>query len=1400
MCRLSNDGSYFLITFDIETDRGMFGRTHPCVKTFDFSGVANALCVWQDHMSLKVFPTGNNVQVSSAGTLIEIGDLIAVKDNILRAKCPALASTAECALWLTASDSSCALTAPLAAVSPVVSISAPTVLSHCKGYVLDLSASSGSGGRAWSRQEVNVSSLSQSNTSLTYHSEIVEFYRDDYVLAPPTALPAGKLIGDEVYAFTVTLCNFLLQCHTSTTAVAVINMNAMPIVTIAGSSARIIRRVDALSFLSSAYIGTCNSTNRYSGMTFLWQVAEDGVLNEQLASTSKNPFQFILPGSVLNAGSIYTITVSVVDTMFGGESYSSVTVEVGPSPVVAAVTGGEYQSWRVGGATLTLDASNSYDMDTGEGTALSYEWSCIQNQSSASLGASFCAQLFLTPLLEASELTLDMSFMDFSGFVGATFAIGLRIEGSYNRSASTKVLVTVDESTSPKITLLSFPSKINAQAPVQILTSVEVTAPATGVWSSSDINIDLSAISLIPSLSTSFPSRGVYSFNLAIGGSSLDAGSEYDFILTVGAGQDVSATRVTVKVVEPPRSGEFIVSPLTGFEFQDSFQFSTKRWTDDEIPLSYSFGYFSTSDERMNVLQGRGEASFLFDKYLPRGAKARNYNLTCGMYAFNALDAWSTRTLDVKVSAVQVSAEDFETIVISQLSAVSEHQDINAVKSIVSVGVSILNSANCSLAPSACGSSLGREECSDTPHTCGPCLEGFIGESSGDGNSACYTIAEEPSSEDVSTPLLNGTCVDSRDCNAMQKCEAGLCFYATKSCPSDCSGKGSCQLELKTSGAEVDACLINDFTCQASCICEEGYLGSGCFETRSSMQAKQQTRYQLISKFNSTLKNEDTSIYSLSAQIGLVMDLGSNPSELTDASCVVLQHIIASILTSVTEVEIPITTLEGLLGVLDNCDQMYVDGAGDNNVRVADDHSSTALDNNKLLRSSFNGLVSRSMIVGEIDKEFIDTYSRSTVSKHRMGDSSEQAVPQTHLEKVFSNRKSLLRMDGQSASDAAAFTRSVFLEESEAKMYANASQFSSNPLKVQYFVSSATAQDMPANTTRQNVIMVLQNTAPQAYITNDSSAGDGDNSSSRVTQFVTHCASVNATAAASSTTNYTCPDGQVVSHSCTGGSRNVITSTCPALRYIPVCRILSSSNEDSKAPSCSVVAFTSTNVTCNCTIYLEESSTSSIGNGRRQLYSSSAVESSGYIEMTSMSEHTYEGFISTNSEITDVSLGDIRKGMIVIIMFVSMWGFGAIGIFELFWSSRFRSKVMPKSAVSDLKRSSATSELSLEAKKDYLLKYIDGILPAIYRSNVEHDSTLQSMWKTIRTYHPYAVIFTAEGPGAKELKIRTGIYLLTIQSMLMFIMAVFFDLQVIHYSSCMSQRIMLIRHFCVLCD
>ena len=93
--------------------------------------------------------------------------------------------------------------------------------------------------------------------------------------------------------------------------------------------------------------------------------------------------------------------------------------------------------------------------------------------------------------------------------------------------------------------------------------------------------------------------------------------------------------------------------------------------------------------------------------------------------------------------------------------------------------------------------------------------------------------------------------------------------------------------------------------------------------------------------------------------------------------------------------------------------------------------------------------------------------------------------------------------------------------------------------------------------------------------------------------------------------------------------------------------------------NCSLVSFTATNVTCRCSVLLLAAEDRAVSGSSRHLSSSpsssSGLESSGVIEMVSMSEYTYEGFISTNSEIDDITVGDLRDGTLILSMFGVFW-------------------------------------------------------------------------------------------------------------------------------------------------
>jgi hypothetical protein len=312
-CLFSDDGSSLYIHFDSPTDQGNLRRSHACEELFEFRGVANALCVWINHSSVVVYPTGNGLQEMSS-PLIEVGDTISLRSNKLRARCPSLASPLECARWYTSDGVFCPLDAPWMPLAPLLSLSAPTVLSSCQSYLLDLSTSSGSGGRAWEHVIINVTSVSQSDYSMQHLISVAEFYEGVYDVYRPIALPGGLLLGNETYIVSVLLCNFLQQCDTGSTNVRIVDEITLPVAAITGSAVRRIIRAQRLVLRVAAYVGTCNGTNRASDMTFQWSVFD--INNQELfehSLVSRDPSKLVLMEYQFDVGVTYAVTVVVTD-------------------------------------------------------------------------------------------------------------------------------------------------------------------------------------------------------------------------------------------------------------------------------------------------------------------------------------------------------------------------------------------------------------------------------------------------------------------------------------------------------------------------------------------------------------------------------------------------------------------------------------------------------------------------------------------------------------------------------------------------------------------------------------------------------------------------------------------------------------------------------------------------------------------------------------------------------------------------------------------------------------------------------------------------------------------------------------------------------------------------------
>jgi len=1174
----------------------------------------------------------------------------------------------------------------------------------------------------------------------------------------------------------------------------------LPYVSIAGSARRQIQRSDSLDLQSTAYVMDCDGGRRKDEMGYAWVVSVNNTVIPSLVSSSRDETRFQLAGFQLTVGILYTITLTVTDRAFAfGETVPySVEVEVLPSDLKAVVTGGASQSWKVG-ELLVLNGSSSYDIDVNDGAAhyvvngnITHEWTCEYIATAVPLPSDFCTQLIASSSISSSIISVDDTFMNFNTIIGASFAMRLNVSGTYGRSDSVAVVITIRKASAASILLVSAPEIVLQHQPVIIKSLVTVEEGTVGQWTVDDENFYLTAASRMSSLETTLSSPGMHEMNLAIIPHTLSAGLLYQFVLNIPGIEETSMI-IDVRVVEPPRPGIFEVTPTSGVEFTHQFGFLTSRWSGDNLPLSYSFGYFSSikSDRVIEwselwELQARSESTYLrSEKHLPRGSMKNDYNLTCGVQAFNTLGATRGLLFTVQVKPVSKTPQEFDTFITEELRVAALSQDVDDLRSVVSVGISVLNHANCSLSPADC-SSLGRSSCRHTPHTCGPCLSGFVGlHRSLDGNSQCISSTLLTEEGEMTN---NITCSGNADCKAMQSCSEGVCVYDEKLCHLNCSGHGRCEIERRMVSIlapfeapyQLDMCLVNDITCDARCVCDEGFAGNGCSEIASDVETKQETRLTLLQYVNTALDRSDstTNAESMRSLLNVLRELGSPVTELKGDSCTELQLLIGSIFSSVADIGLTYYDLDSLVQMLDDCDHVFIELLGEASSDSADaDALSSAIHLNKELRLEYMTLAASIMVLGENNIEEIGSLSRLSVALSSQDDSVTQALPSSLLEHSFSEFPSVLNLNG-GGSGSGAVSRYSYLEERDLVFYANWSTYTSLPVTVNYVLLSDAEEIVDDD---RNIVfeVVLRSVVTEEYVTTQ-------NASEWL--FVTVCTPLNDT---TSFVNFTCPDGQVLTHRCNSKYERYV-SECPHYRYIPSCEILISNTSEAVDANCDVLTFTTQNVTCNCTATLPPSTPPS---GRRLGTASAAnSQTSMSLEVVTVSIVTYEFPLIEMHHIGTMTLVVFAASISVIVLFAVLWGCGLLGIYELV-KDRYLctdkvkpsdnsdliegiKKSQPMSAQATVLAAMGTTSLDTATKRQYMLRYVNDILPLIFRSSEGGDeNALQKLWAIIKKHHRYAVMFTAKGEAAKELAVYKWLQLLTIQAMLMFVLAVFFSFQ-----------------------
>ena len=1248
--KFSNDGSYVTIRFSSQSDRAGTKSTFICSDLFSFSCSDLSRCQWDGYDSVIAY-------IASKDTCVQPGQSLALSTSAsLRAKCPA--ADGDCpshASWAATSNATViSIAPPESPVRPTVVVIAPSRLGSCSNLLIDLTSSTGNGGRSWSSFEIEALKDPLYDTlGSTNRSALQRFFDESYQMFPPTAVPYTYLSSNRVYGFTVTLCNYLGTCSQSTKYVEVAS-SVVPVVTIPGLALRSTKRSAILSIGAKASVSACGDSTSSIAISYAWTVMRDDTVLS-LASSSKDPTKLVLPAYSLQANTLYTVIVSAAAD--GQSAQSSTQVYVTAGDLIAVVKGGTTSRTVRVGESLSFDASNSYDEDlqgvVGTAAGLTFSWSCTQLQPSLD---SSCAAIFDTARFSATSGTplVDLKVIS-SAIAGSVAQVELLVTSS-GRTASSSIAVTIVSPLSPTLTLAANikSGRMNAVQNLQFTGVVSLPSSLSGniTWSLDELDADVSldSVSLSPlSIPVVAKSESDLSFNtmrsltvyLSIKSNALTVGSSYSFFLACSLGPSSSTiTNMQVTVNSPPTPGVFTVSPVEGYELQDSFTFVASRFQDTDLPLMYEYKYYSSSGNLVTI-RSLSEAA-IGSTILPAGVSSSGYAVVCVGDVYDSMMANTTnyQSVMVKVQPALDQAK-MNALLTSSLSNLGTSSSVDDIKQASSVGLYLLNKVNCTLAPDC--KALNRYACSRQSHTCGSCYSytDYYGVE-GDSNEACISMKDM---------ILRGA----------ELLAAMTASGKPKTCINDCSGHGECKAYSSTNHAELNSteCFEGALTCYTACECEEDYSSSiSCSLSKAEMEQKMQFRESMIVHLASLTSLEDPSDQSVQSLLSSLSEASQAKDELSSSSITSILSTTSSIVEQVATTGLSVSSAGSVTTLLDSVGSgmvLQVEQARRrrrNRRRLAGSSTYTPTptqhqaDSLTGLLKNYSTLLTSNMVPGQQPSDMVgSTYKFSagvfeaeTVSSpHDICNSSMSVtLPSKLSDQLLGVESHAIAVPSCSydSSDSGS-SRSISVISTSANLYDN-DRFIGNPLSVEMssYPCSASA---PEGCTIE--LMIPRNAGAITSLPEESeSSSDASQTPQEIIcedgDYSEHF--------------FDCPATPYLSVQC-NGTYATVSAVCPTVTAEPSCSVLLSSNSFGN-DNCKVVNYTDTTVSCLCSLVGPIAAIQDDDNGRRFLllsnsslhsFSSEGTVSVSYVSMLTA---VAGSFLTTINTATKLNAALVTKG------------------------------------------------------------------------------------------------------------------------------------------------------------
>ncbi|RYG70432.1 hypothetical protein EON64_00125, partial [archaeon] len=1353
--RFTSDGTFVELLFDSQTNQAGFTSTFPCSTLLSFSTISSAVCQFFSKNIIRIFQS-----TTSRTPFLSLGSEVKLNSGTsLRSLC-ASGDLTKCSTWASVAETVVIVAVPLNPDLPNVVIGGPSSIGACQNLPLDLTTSTGTAGRPWQRLSITVRRVGSNSGD----PDLSSWLRNSYIFSPPSPVPANLMAKGVTYAFTATLVNFLNASSSAVKTVQVTTDERLtPVVAIDGAASRTMARSAALEVRATAFTQSCTGQVSFSNLRFDWLVSLLSGGNRDfnltaLRSLSQNPSIYRLPTFALPTGATYSISVLVSHTS-GTSSTSTVSVTLTPGLIVAVIRGGS--SMFVNTDVFTsISASPSFDQDvnrlTGARAGLSFAWSCVQT---APIFSSNCngTLLLATNSIATEEVRVQPVGID---AIGSVSRVSVQVfDSTRSSTAFTDVTVTTERiNTIAFSTAATEVTNVPVDQRITLETQVTIVSRCDATWTVDDPNVVLSNAALTP-VARSFP-LGNFKYNLALATNSLPERATLVFSLKCGVG----SSSITVTTNGPPLPGRFSTTPDSGTELNTMFSFVASDWSDPDLPITYLFAFLSPNSGASMTAQGRSQTSFVSTS-LPAGKASNGNNITCTVQVFDSYSSSVTVSAVVRVNELDISQQ--QAAVLDLLSS-SDSGSVDSKKGALSVCGSVVNRVNCTLAPDC--STLKREQCEKTDHTCGKCLRSYTGDS-GDKNTACLSASDVFNRRNNRRKLWSTQAVECSvddDCgSALEGCSNGTCVFLNQSCLNNCSGHGSCYYTSVSTRLPVDVCTVDELTCQAVCRCDAGYSGSACSLSDADLAARRSLRQSLVGTLQSVIESDDVSASALSSWSAYFSSVASSPYELSTEGITLIKELAAIATEQSLSSGVDFTHLAG---ILESVDAILSISMSQYNAEVSAGAGDVSLSNNTAagiidILSSFGDLVQQSMVLGQDDVSFVYSNFRIVGQILRAEDALNGtgiAVPSSDVEEAFESTNSGLQLIPLDGIDPETSIAATLIQLYQRSFTASPSTYSffSDPIRLK--IANVDNDTASAEQYLSTIIFSLKNNEALSYFT------FGNETSSNFTTQCLRGVIVSET--------YICPfSGEVIEHHCNGTVAGEYTSFCPVAQ--PTCAVLNVSLAVASSVSsyCELLSFTPEFTTCACSLLPGADGDVP----QRRLYSGfelqatageKFVEQSGLVDMATSSEYVAMDFKNTFNAANDLnSAAGARRALVLILLFVILWVFGFLVMAIVHYKEQHAIKTEEDNMLH------RGSNIHREQAKRLVANYVQSIIPAVYN---KRQTALGRFWNEISLHHRYLYLFCPDTRRADFFdRFRHTMKVLSVETMNIFIQALLFDLQ-----------------------